>query len=100
MALAARSPGSRKSLSLSEHNLNLDMDHVTLPVTNRQLKAKKRVVASIGGEGLNGVAFNLGKGKEMSPRRAARRSMVGCLLPLIFIDLTHEAGYSNHGSRS
>jgi len=76
MALAARSPGSRKSLSLSEHNLNLDMDNVTLPVTNRELKSKKRVVASMGGDGVGSIAYSVGIGRKMSPRRAARRSMV------------------------
>ncbi|WWD20877.1 hypothetical protein CI109_105354 [Kwoniella shandongensis] len=69
MSLAARSPASRKSYSLAEHDLN--MDNMTMPVTNVQVKQKKRVAHSIGGEGLAG----LGKNDEMSPRRKARRSM-------------------------
>ena len=77
MALAARSPRSRESMSLSEQNLNVLMDNVTLPVTNRQLMGKRRMAASIGGEGLSGVTLPVVKTSEMSPRRAARRSMVG-----------------------
>lgn len=77
MALAARSPRSRKSMSLSEQNLNILMDATTLPVTNRELMGKRRMAASIGGEGLAGLTFSVGKTSDLSPRRAARRSMVG-----------------------
>ncbi|WWC72755.1 uncharacterized protein I206_106719 [Kwoniella pini CBS 10737] len=73
MSIPARSPrASRKSISLGEKDLNLD--NVTLPVTNKEFKAKKRGAVSFGGEGLGEGAFQVGKaGAGLSPRRQARR---------------------------
>ncbi|WVR08768.1 hypothetical protein IAU60_005826 [Kwoniella sp. DSM 27419] len=71
MSLPPRSP-SRKSLSLSEHNLNLDMHNVTLPVTAKDFHSRKGRAASLGGD-----AFQIGSAgmNDLSPRRKARRSM-------------------------
>ncbi|WWC65016.1 uncharacterized protein I303_107630 [Kwoniella dejecticola CBS 10117] len=73
MSIPARSPRSLpKSQSLGEKDLNLD--HITLPVTNKEFKAKKRGAVSVGGEGLSDVGPQSGKAPgEMSPRRQARR---------------------------
>ncbi|KAK4685733.1 hypothetical protein P7C73_g4411, partial [Tremellales sp. Uapishka_1] len=74
MSLAARSPRKRMSMSLQEHNLNLD--NMTIPITEKGFKFKKRSAVSIGGEGLGKFGFSTGSAtEEMSPRRKARRSM-------------------------
>ncbi|WVQ95379.1 hypothetical protein IAU59_002476 [Kwoniella sp. CBS 9459] len=76
MSLAARSPRSRKSLSLSEHNLNVGNDNLTMPITHREVKSSiaNHPVAIKAGE--DAVSFQVGKaGAEMSPRRKARRSL-------------------------
>ncbi|WRT70897.1 uncharacterized protein IL334_007896 [Kwoniella shivajii] len=68
MSLAARSPKLRKSFSLMEQDLNVDQ--MTLPITNKDFKAKKRGAVSFGGEGLGTAGFQVGKaGGGMSPRR-------------------------------
>ncbi|OCF35950.1 hypothetical protein I316_02445 [Kwoniella heveanensis BCC8398] len=67
MSLAARSPRSRKSLSLTEHDINVEQKEVKV------VSGKHRNVA-VNGE--PGVAFQAGKaGEEMSPRRKARRQL-------------------------
>jgi hypothetical protein len=71
---AKRPLSSRVSISLGEQNLN--MDNMTLPVTSA-LKGKKRVAVSLGGEGLGLLGAPAAKDADMSPRRKARRSMVG-----------------------
>lgn len=85
MSLAARSPRSRKSLSLHDSN----KDNVTLPINpgvGGKGKGKKGVRMSFAGEGMSGGAFTLGQPGmpkeapssvvDMSPRKMARRSMV------------------------
>ncbi|WVW80635.1 hypothetical protein I302_102621 [Kwoniella bestiolae CBS 10118] len=71
MSLPTQSPRRRKSLSLSlaEHNLNLD--NVTLPITNKEFRIQKQKGSvDVGGD----VQFQVGKaGEELSPRRKARR---------------------------
>ena len=84
MISASSSPVSLKPLSLSERNLNIDHDNLTLPITQREIKDKKRASINFGENRSNGVMFDArkspGKTSVLSPRRAARRSMV-CSLP-------------------
>jgi len=107
MYLAARSPRSRQSLSLQEHNMNINqLDNVTLPVTNKELhKGKHRAVMSMSGEELAFAGFQIPRGntnQEMSPRRKARRSMVSRLDIQVVVQISKWLTLlrSNHGNPS
>ncbi|WVF67854.1 hypothetical protein IAT40_002615 [Kwoniella sp. CBS 6097] len=77
MSLAARSPRSRKSLSLSEQDLNVDNDNMTMPITHKEIKSSTAKHPNIGISGEGAVGFQVGKAavEELSPRRKARRGM-------------------------
>lgn len=70
MSLATRSPRSRKSLSAVDTNIN---DNFTLPVTN---KGKRRVVASMGGEGIKDMDAASLKADNFSLKSNPRRNVV------------------------
>lgn len=72
MSLATRSPRSRKSLSAVDTNININ-DNFTLPVTN---KGKRRVVASMGGEGIKDMDAASLKADNFSLKSNPSRNVV------------------------
>ncbi|WVQ86169.1 hypothetical protein IAT38_008337 [Cryptococcus sp. DSM 104549] len=80
MSLAARSPGSRKSLSAFDQNLG---DNFNVPSAQKDFKGKKRAVASMGGEGMGLVGFQVGDEevakphprRDMRPRKSILKSL-------------------------